>query len=83
LAPLPAWLAQANYSRQAEREADAEALRVMQAAGIDPRHMVMFFEALKKAMPERDGNSNSAAFCLSSQPADADRMRFFNAVPKP
>ncbi len=75
LATLPAWLAQADYSREAEREADAEALRVMRAAGIDPREMVRFFTALKRSMPKRDGDS--AAFGLASHPADRERIRFF------
>lgn len=75
LATVPVWLAQADYSRQAEREADDEALRVMRAAGIDPRHMVRFFQALQKALPERDGDA--IAFGLATHPADSERVRFF------
>jgi len=45
------------------------------AAGIDPREMLRFFGALKKAMPERDGDS--AAFGLASHPADSERIRLF------
>ena len=75
LATVPAWLAQADYSRDAEREADQEALRVMRAAGIDPRVMVRFFAALKKANPQRD--EDTIVFGLSSHPADSERVRFF------
>ena len=44
----PVLLATLGYSRDAEREADAEALRLMRAAGIPPRAMVGFFEAIER-----------------------------------
>lgn len=47
----------------------------MRASGIDPRSMVRFFEALKKAMPERHGNAT--VFGLASHPADSERIRLF------
>lgn len=37
-----------RYSREAEDEADQEGMRMMQAAKIDPAHMIRFFETLKK-----------------------------------
>lgn len=79
LAAAPALLVQADYSRGHERAADAEALRVMRAAGIDPRAMVRFFALLKKKMPERDGDA--PAFGLSTHPADSERVRFFEQAP--
>src|SRR4030095_10063794 len=45
LASMPVWLGQAAYSRDAEREADAEAVRVLRASGASPAVMVGFFEA--------------------------------------
>lgn len=75
LAAAPALLAQSAYSRGHERSADAEGLRIMRAAGIDPRAMVQFFAALKKALPERDGDS--PAFGLATHPTDSERVRFF------
>lgn len=75
MATLPAWFAQADYSRDAEREADAESLRVMRAAGIDPRVMVSFFAKLKQHAPKRDGDARF--FGLASHPADSERVRFF------
>lgn len=75
MAAAPALMLQAGYSRGHERAADAEALRVMRAAGLDPRAMVRFFQRLKEIMPERDGNSPT--FGLATHPADAERMRFF------
>jgi Zn-dependent protease with chaperone function len=75
LAGAPVLAMQAGYSRDHERAADAEALRLMQAAGIDPRAMSVFFDALQKAVPERDGEN--AAFGLSTHPVDSERRRFF------
>lgn len=75
LAGVPTVLAQAGYSRTHERAADAEALRVMQAAGLDPTAMAEFFRRLAKALPERDGDSLSLG--LSSHPADQERIAFF------
>lgn len=75
LATVPAWLAQADYSRDAEREADAEALRVMRAAGIAPREMLRFFEKLRQSLPQRDGDAGWLG--LASHPPDSERVRFF------
>ncbi len=75
LALAPTLMAQTAYSRDHERSADAESLRVMKAAGIDPRAMVQFFAALKKLSPERRGDD--PAFGLSTHPADSERVRYF------
>jgi Zn-dependent protease with chaperone function len=47
LTTVPTWLANANYSRDAEREADAYALDVLNAAGISPTAMVTLFDKLE------------------------------------
>ena len=44
----PVLLATLGYSRDAEREADAESVRLMRAVGISPRVMVGFFEAIER-----------------------------------
>lgn len=58
LAGVPVLLGQASYSREAEREADAEAVRLLKAAGISPMVMVTLFEKLDKnrnlRQPEAD-----------------------------
>jgi Zn-dependent protease with chaperone function len=46
LAGVPVLLGQASYSREAEREADAEAVRVLKAAGISPAVMITLFDKL-------------------------------------
>lgn len=75
LAGAPTALMHAQYSRDHEREADALGLELMHAAGLDPRAMVRFFAALKKAAPKRDGDD--PWFGLSTHPADSERVRFF------
>ena len=73
LAVLPAWLAQMGYSRDAEREADAMAVRLLQASGRSPAVMVVLFERLA----ERPGADAGPPLALASHPADDERKRFF------
>ncbi len=47
LAAVPALMGQAYYSREAEREADAHSLQVLQAAGIQPKVMVTLFTRME------------------------------------
>ena len=73
LAVLPAWLAQMGYSRDAEREADAVAVRVLRASGRSPAAMVVLFERLA----ERPGAEAGPPIALASHPADDERKRYF------
>jgi Zn-dependent protease with chaperone function len=75
LASVPVWIGQAGYSRDAEREADAEAVRVLRAAGYSPGVMVRFFELL--ARPGDREASSGLGIAIASHPADEERMRFF------
>lgn len=87
LATVPAWLGQADYSRTAEREADAYALDVLNAAGISPSAMVTLFDKLKatreadsKKHHSEDPNGGAAdwlGIAFSSHPEDAERIAFF------
>ena len=91
LAGVPALLGQAGYSRDAERESDREAVRVLKAAGISPRVMVTFFERIgewrEDEPSESDGNDKSSdsplGIAISSHPVDAERIRFFEEAAKP
>jgi Zn-dependent protease with chaperone function len=78
LALVPTWLAQASYSRDAEREADAEAVQLLRANGISPAVMARFFDVVH---PGRAGGGNAAEgapeLALASHPADAERKAFF------
>ena len=48
LVGVPVLLGQSSYSRDAEREADAEAVRILKAARISPAVMVTLFEKLEQ-----------------------------------
>lgn len=63
-------LAATRYQRGDELEADREGLRMLQAARVDPRGMVSFFETLAA---ERRDAPRLAAY-LSSHPQTADRI---------
>ncbi len=74
LAALPAWMGQMGYSRDAERQADAVAARLLRASGRSPAVMLLLFERLAEGAPGRTG----PPIALASHPADADRVRFFS-----
>lgn len=74
LAAAPALLGEQAYSRDFERDADAESVRVMKAAGLSPAAMVSFFEKLA----EKDfGSDSGIAIAFASHPADAERVDYF------
>lgn len=81
LAGLPAWLAQADYSREFEREADLHARQMLQAAGISPRVMVRFFERLEAHQKRQGQDKSPLPIAFASHPAHAERIAFFNAAP--
>jgi Zn-dependent protease with chaperone function len=77
----PVLLATLGYSRDAEREADAESLRLMQSSGIPPRAMADFFEAIEQWRQSRPrGEKDGVDFiglAFSTHPATAERSAFF------
>jgi Zn-dependent protease with chaperone function len=86
LAGVPVLLGQASYSREAEREADAEAVRILRAAAISPDVMVTLFDKLdEKRRKAGKGQGDGAVpgqdswlgIAFASHPPDADRVRFF------
>ncbi len=87
LAGVPLLLGQASYSRDAEKEADREAVRILKAAGISPEVMVTLFEKLqqknipatddKKDSPASPGESPWLGIAFASHPSDAARIAFF------
>jgi Zn-dependent protease with chaperone function len=84
LAGVPALLGQLAYSRDAEREADAESVRLMKAGGIRPDAMVEFFERAQRWRRSDEGRKIGAGveigIAFSSHPADAERIAFFRAA---
>ncbi len=87
LAGVPLLLGQASYSRDAEKEADAEAVRILKAAGISPEVMVTLFEKLEdKSKPaakvKKDADtaatqSSWLGIAFASHPSDAERIAYF------
>jgi len=87
LAGVPLLLGQASYSRDAEKEADAEAVRILKAAGISPAVMVTLFEKLEakidpSAKDKKDsdapaGQSSWLGIAFASHPSDAERVAYF------
>lgn len=82
LAAAPVLLSEASYSRDAEREADAETLRVLRAAGIAPEVMVTFFEKIARwrrgeAASDRSAGPSGLGIAIASHPADEERIRYF------
>jgi Zn-dependent protease with chaperone function len=70
-ASLPLVLLNSGYSREFEREADADALALLTAAGIDSRCFATVLEKLEKARPAT-GRDYSY---LSTHPPTAERIR--------
>ena len=79
VAGVPALLAHLGYSRDAEREADADAAQVLRAAGRDPAAMVQLFERLAGRTKPGDGEGRAGGLpiAFASHPADEERIRFF------
>jgi beta-barrel assembly-enhancing protease len=60
-----------RYSRHHEEEADAEGLRLLVAANIDPKGMMTFFESLKK---EEGGDTPEFLKYVSTHPSTMERV---------
>ncbi|WP_119155936.1 M48 family metallopeptidase [Caldimonas tepidiphila] len=80
LAAAPVLLGQAGYSRDAEREADRAAIRILRAAGLSPLALGRFFEGMAT---ERDASAGGLAIAFASHPADAERIRAFRDAARP
>jgi len=76
LAGVPLLLGHLGYSRDFEREADLEALRVLHASGRSPQAMVLLFDRLAQRRGEQ-----TLGIALASHPADAERRRLFGGAP--
>jgi predicted Zn-dependent protease len=73
----PLVLGTMGYSREHEREADAESIRFMRAAGISPLVMVKFFEAVRAEQKTKTTKTPLGISIISSHPADEERIRVF------
>jgi predicted Zn-dependent protease len=79
LAGAGALLAQLAYSRDAEREADHVAARVLLGSGRKPEAMLVLFERLNQRKDQQaEGRGlGGLPIALASHPADEERVRFF------
>jgi predicted Zn-dependent protease len=69
-------LAALEYSRQFETEADAEGMRMLLAAGIDPKGLLTFFESLART----DAGTPTVLSYLSTHPSPDDRVARLRAL---
>lgn len=77
-AQIPVLLGQASYSRDAEHEADVDAVRLLRANGISPAVMATFFVKIRQPKTgDKNGHGPAMPLALASHPADEDRIRFF------
>jgi Zn-dependent protease with chaperone function len=78
LANVGILLTQLSYTRAAEREADAHALRILERAAISPQGIVAFFKRIESI----DGRRGAGALdLLRSHPQTAERARIAAAGP--
>ncbi|MDR4469678.1 MAG: M48 family metallopeptidase [Nitrospira sp.] len=64
-------LGRLQYSRQFEEEADAEGLRMLQAAGLDPHDMIAFYQTMKEKASDPPG----IWAYFSTHPSTEDRIK--------
>ena len=65
-----------RYSRQSEEEADAEGLRMLVAASVDPAGMLAFFESLRQS----EGKLSGALAYVSTHPPTEARIARLRAL---
>ena len=75
---IPALLGQASYSRDAEHQADVDAVRLLRASGISPRVMAQFFVKVRQPRAgEHAASGVHLPIAFASHPADEERIRYF------
>ena len=77
LATAPVLLAQMDYSRKFERQADEEAVRILRGAGLPPDALVVFFERVAPQEAKGEGRKNPLGIALGSHPHPAERIEAF------
>jgi predicted Zn-dependent protease len=87
LATAPLVVGAMGYSRDHEREADQAAITFMHGAGISPKVMVKFFQAVRgeQAKREKDGEKSKLPLgigIIASHPHDQERIAVFEAATK-
>jgi Zn-dependent protease with chaperone function len=67
-------LVQLSYSRDAEREADDHALRILKQAGISPKGFASFFERMHKKHGKSENGYGGLSGMLSTHPQTGERL---------
>jgi predicted Zn-dependent protease len=81
LANIGVALAQLSYTRQAEHQADVQALRILQGAKISPRGLADFFRRVQ-ALEGTSGAKTKGAFdILRTHPQTEERLRYVQSSP--
>lgn len=81
LANIGVALAQLSYTREAERQADAQALRMLEGAKISARGLADFFRRVQ-AIEGTSGSKTTGAFdILRTHPATVERLRYVESHP--
>lgn len=65
-----------RHSREAERDADRDGMRMLHAAAVDPEGMLAFF----RGMQEREGPTLAPARYVSTHPPAGDRLQALAAL---
>jgi len=82
LANIGVVLAQLSYTREAERQADAQALRLLEGSKISAKGLADFFRRVQQLEGDKSGSKSPGRFdILRSHPQTADRLRYVESGP--
>lgn len=76
-ASVPVMLVQSGYSRDFEREADNDSVRLLKAAGYSPAVMASFFERMAKGRGSKGQDESLIAISVNSHPPTTERIDYF------
>jgi Zn-dependent protease with chaperone function len=83
LGSVPVLLGHLAYTRAFERQADDEAIALLQAADLSPAVMTVLFERLQAASRDQERDDGILSIAFASHPPDAERIaRFKDAAAK-
>lgn len=77
ISSVPVLLGHLAYTRTFERQADDEAIALLQAGGVSPAVMTVLFERLQASHNHQDSDANPLSIAFASHPPDAERIARF------
>ena len=84
LGSVPVLLGHLAYTRAFERQADDEAIALLQAGGVSPAVMTVLFERLQASTKDKDQDQDQdhdiLSIAFASHPPDAERIARFQAA---